>query len=51
MKIDKILNNNVAVIIDHNEERIVMGRGICFKKKVGDQIDRHKVDKEFFLAD
>ncbi len=36
MRIYKILNNNVAVIMDENgQEKIVMGRGICFHKKAG----------------
>ncbi len=39
MKIFKILNNNVAVVLDEKgEEKIVMGRGICFKKKTGEEI-------------
>lgn len=49
MKISKLLNNNVAVVIEDDEEKIVMGRGICFKKKVGDFIDSKQVDKVFFL--
>ena len=39
MEISKVLNNNVAVVIENNEEKIVMGRGICFKKKSGDTIE------------
>ncbi|WP_295295172.1 CAT RNA binding domain-containing protein [uncultured Brachyspira sp.] len=41
MKIGKILNNNVAVIFeeDGKTEKIVMGRGIAFSKKIGDTID------------
>ena len=39
MEISKVLNNNVAVVIENNEEKIVMGRGICFKKKTGDTIE------------
>ena len=39
MRIYKILNNNVAVIMDENgQEKIVMGRGICFHKKAGEEI-------------
>ena len=39
MKIHKILNNNVAVVLDeHGDEKIVMGKGICFKKKAGEAI-------------
>lgn len=49
MKIGKALNNNVAVVIENNEEKIVMGRGICFKKKTGDTIEPEKIDKVFCL--
>lgn len=51
MKIGKILNNNVAVIFegDGKTEKIVMGRGIAFSKKVGDTIDEEKIDKTFLL--
>lgn len=52
MKIHKILNNNVAVILDeNNKEEIVMGRGIVFKKRIGDLIDNNSIDKRFKLAD
>lgn len=47
MEISKVLNNNVAVIIENNEEKIVMGRGICFKKKTGDTIEPETIDKVF----
>lgn len=51
MRISKILNNNVAVVIDdHDQEKIVMGKGICFKKRVGDTIYNDSVDKIFFLS-
>ena len=51
MKIFKILNNNVAVVLDEKgEEKIVMGKGICFKKKAGGEIDPKTVDKTFALA-
>lgn len=34
MQIYKILNNNAAVVRDHvGQEKIVMGKGICFQKK------------------
>ena len=51
MKIGKILNNNVAVIFeeDGKTEKIVMGRGIAFSKKIGDTIDEEKIDKTFLL--
>lgn len=51
MKIFKILNNNVAVVLDEQgEEKIVMGRGICFKKKAGETIEEEMVDKMFSLS-
>ena len=50
MEISKVLNNNVAVVIENGKEKIVMGRGICFKKRTGDSIDPHQVDKVFFLG-
>jgi beta-glucoside operon transcriptional antiterminator len=52
MVIGKILNNNVVVSTnDAGEEVILMGRGIAFKKKVGDVIDEAFVEKEFVLKD
>ena len=49
MEISKVLNNNVAIVIENNEEKIVMGRGICFKKKIGDTIEPEIIDKVFYL--
>lgn len=52
MKIFKVLNNNVAVVLDdHGDEKIVMGRGICFKKKAGEEISPEAVDKVFSLSE
>lgn len=50
MVINKILNNNVAVVVEDDEEKIVMGKGICFKKKVDDEIDETMIDKVFALS-
>lgn len=50
MKIAKILNNNAAVVTDDKgQEKIVMGRGICFQKKTGEEIGQESIDKVFFL--
>lgn len=50
--IHKILNNNVVVILDENQgEKVVMGRGIAYKKRIGDAIDQEIVDKVFALSD
>lgn len=52
MIIHKILNNNVIVILnENNEEQVVMGRGLAFKKRVGDEVDENIVDKVFSLSD
>ena len=51
MRIFKVLNNNVAVILnEEGQEQIVMGRGICFKKKAGEEIPDEMIDKEFHLS-
>ena len=51
MQIYKILNNNAAVVRDEQGlEKIVMGKGICFQKKTGTQIDPAVIDKTFFLS-
>lgn len=52
MKIEKILNNNAVVTLnDKGKETIVMGRGIAFKRKVGDILDSSQIDKTFTLSD
>lgn len=52
MKIFKTLNNNVAVVVDDKgQEKIVMGKGICFKKRSGDDIPEEVIDKTFFLSE
>lgn len=51
MKIHKVINNNVALIIDKmNHEIIVMGKGIAYKRNPGDVIDEKMVDKVFQLT-
>jgi beta-glucoside operon transcriptional antiterminator len=50
MKIEKILNNNAVVIKEDDNEKIVMGCGIAFKKKIGDDVPEDKVDKIFLLS-
>ena len=52
LKIAQVLNNNVAVIQDRRGvPAIVMGRGIAFGKRKGDQIDRKKIEKTFKMHD
>lgn len=50
VKIEKILNNNVAIIKDNNDvEVIVMGNGLAYNKKVGSFINIEDIDKSFTL--
>ncbi|MBM7541030.1 BglG family transcription antiterminator LicT [Amphibacillus cookii] len=46
MKVKKVINNNIVKSIDSaNNEVLVMGKGIGFKKQVGDPIDEDAVEK------
>lgn len=51
MLIEKVLNNNVVITRDERDrEMIVMGKGLAFKKKVGDPILDSCIDKKFQLT-
>ena len=48
MKISRIINNNVVCVLDESKrERVMMGNGIAFKKRVGDELDISKIEKTF----
>lgn len=49
MQIEKVLNNNVVQALDNNVEYIVMGKGLGFQKRVGDLVDKEKIEKTFVL--
>ncbi|MEG0410546.1 MAG: PRD domain-containing protein [Erysipelotrichaceae bacterium] len=50
MKIERILNNNVVIILDAvGNEQVVCGKGIAFKKKPGDSLEESEVNKTFVL--
>ncbi|MFE4110425.1 transcriptional antiterminator BglG [Kosakonia sp. YIM B13611] len=50
MNITKILNNNVVVVLDEQQrEQVVMGRGIAYQKRPGDQLDERSIEKVFAL--
>nr|WP_113866410.1 transcriptional antiterminator BglG [Brenneria salicis]NMN91912.1 BglG family transcriptional antiterminator [Brenneria salicis ATCC 15712 = DSM 30166]RBP62868.1 BglG family transcriptional antiterminator [Brenneria salicis ATCC 15712 = DSM 30166]RLM30764.1 transcription antiterminator LicT [Brenneria salicis ATCC 15712 = DSM 30166] len=50
MKIAKIINNNIVVVLDENHrEQVVMGLGIGFQKKASDILDVSKIEKVFAL--
>ena len=48
MKIEKVLNNNVVVALDENgAETVLMGRGLGFGRRAGDEAPPDKVEKRF----
>lgn len=52
MKAIKIFNNNaVAVITPDGREAILVGSGIGFGKRPGDQIDEKRIDKVYYVQD
>ncbi|WP_196000707.1 PRD domain-containing protein [Clostridium sp. 1001271B_151109_B4] len=51
MKISRVINNNVICVINEsNEELVLMGSGIAFQKKKGDEVDESKIEKEFSVS-
>lgn len=52
MQIEKVFNNNVIQATDEQgREIILMGRGLAFQMKVGQDVDQTKVEKTFVLKD
>jgi beta-glucoside operon transcriptional antiterminator len=50
MKIAKVINNNVISVYQEDKtELVIMGRGIAFKKKPGDNVDKTLIQKVFAL--
>ncbi len=50
MKMEKVFNNNVVQILGiNNEEIIVMGKGLGFQKKPGDEVNQDLIEKRFIL--
>lgn len=50
MKIVKVINNNVVSSLDERgREVVVMGKGIGFQKKSGDEIEKARIEKIFSL--
>lgn len=51
MKIKKIFNNNVALTEGPNQtELVVMGRGLVFQKKIGEEIESEAIEKTFIIS-
>ncbi|MDF3000938.1 MAG: transcription antiterminator LicT [Bacillota bacterium] len=52
MVIVKILNNNFAIVKENDDkEKIIMGKGVCYGKKVGCKVEEHEFEKVFYLQD
>lgn len=48
MQIIKILNNNVVISEENQEEIVLMGRGLAFGRKVGQEISLDLIEKNLF---
>lgn len=51
MIIKKIINNNVAIAGKNNTEYVVMGKGIAYGAKAGDQVKEELIEKIFIFKD
>lgn len=52
VEIKQIFNNNVVLTMnEHEEEVVVMGKGIGFQKKKGEPIEEELIDKTFVLTE
>lgn len=50
MKITRVINNNVVCAVNvRRQELVLLGSGIGFQKKRGDEVEIGKIEKEFFL--
>lgn len=50
MKIDRVCNNNIVqVTAEDGVEYVVMGKGLGFQKKTGDEIDTNLIEKTYVL--
>jgi beta-glucoside operon transcriptional antiterminator len=50
MKIKKVLNNNAVTVMDEqNREIVVMGLGLAFQKKAGDELEEGRIERIFTL--
>lgn len=51
MRVKKVINNNIVVSLDHsNQELNVMGKGIGFKRKAGDEVDAAAIEKVYSIT-
>lgn len=50
MIIKRVLNHNAAISTNHQGlDILLMGKGIAFKKRIGDHIDSEAIEASFVL--
>lgn len=50
MKIAKVINNNVISVLEPDgSELVIMGTGLAYQKKPGQEVDQQKIQKVFAL--
>ena len=51
MKIKRVLNNNAVISSNSQNGDVLLGSGIAFQKKAGQEVDPQRVEKAFLLKD
>ena len=51
MIISKVLNNNVVISEENHQEVVLMGRGLAFGCKAGDDIQDNLMEKKYVLSE
>lgn len=52
MVIKKVINNNIVISTNNaHNEIVVMGKGLGFKKSVGDTIDENQIEKTYVITE
>ena len=49
MKIIKVLNQNAVLVLDEEQEKVAVGKGIGFNKKKNDLIFQKQVERLFVM--
>jgi beta-glucoside operon transcriptional antiterminator len=51
VRIAKVYNNNVVAVLDDGAEVILVGRGLGYRKRRGEEVDEAAIEKRFHLAE
>ncbi|NCC07558.1 MAG: PRD domain-containing protein [Clostridia bacterium] len=49
--IERVLNNNAALVRENGAELVVLGKGVAFGANTGDEVDAARVEKKFKFED